>query len=114
MSRLKLTEGGKSLRITLRPKKKNSDGKLVDAKVDGVPSWTVHQGNEVVIRVTPAEDGMSAIFAPRGPGSFSVAVSADADLGEGVAPIAQFFDGDVESAIASLLEFDAEEIDAAA
>lgn len=53
------------------------------ARVDGVPVWA--SSDETVLKVTPADDGMSALIetvAPGGPAR--VTVTGDADLGEGV------------------------------
>lgn len=65
--------------------------KLVDkfgnpAPVDGAPVWSLT--NPALGTLNVAADGMSAELVPAGPlGSFSVQVSADADLGEGVKTI---------------------------
>jgi len=79
---LLLTDSQKcALAITIVDKKGNA------AKVDGVPSWS--SSDESVATVTAAEDGLSASVVAAGPlGTAQINVTADADLGEGVKPIA--------------------------
>lgn len=64
------------------------------APVDGVPIWA--SSDETVVRVTAADDGMSATITPVAPTPTDVngapipariTVTADADLGAGVVPI---------------------------
>lgn len=55
------------------------------AKVDGVPTWDC--SDSAVGSLQVADDGMSATFVSAAPGSCSVSVSVDADLGEGIKPI---------------------------
>ena len=56
------------------------------AKLDGSPAWTVISGNSQVV---VSEDGLSAtLVSSDQPGDTVIAVSADADLGEGVEEIA--------------------------
>jgi hypothetical protein len=53
------------------------------SRVDGIPQWT--QSDASIGTLTPAADGMSAVFSALGPlGLTQVAVQADADLGPGV------------------------------
>lgn len=62
-----------------------ADG-VTPAPVDGVPVWA--SSDETVIKVTPSDDGMSAVIdsvAPGGPAR--ITVSADADQGAGVVEI---------------------------
>jgi len=54
------------------------------AAVEGVPLWTVESGDATVI---PSEDGMAAMLVSGAVGDSQIAVSADADLGEGVTTI---------------------------
>jgi hypothetical protein len=58
------------------------DGKGRPAPVDGPPTWLAD--NTDVLALTPAADGMSCKVAAVGiPGTGTVQVSADADLGSG-------------------------------
>ncbi len=62
------------------------DKKGQPAPVDGIPVWA--SSDETIITVTPAADGLSAVVAAVGPlGVAKVSVTADADLGTGVASI---------------------------
>lgn len=56
------------------------------APVDGVPVWA--SSDETVLTVAAAADGLSALVSSVAPGTARVTVSADADLGAGVIPIA--------------------------
>lgn len=63
------------------------------AKVDGVPAWSA-TGDQLTL--TPAADGMSCVVTTSGTlGTAQVSVTADADLGEGVKPIAGTLDIEV-------------------
>ncbi len=64
---------------------KDKNGK--PAKVDGVPAWTIVDSSICV--VTPAADGMSALFVavPGTSGETTASVDVDADLGPGVTDI---------------------------
>lgn len=62
-----------------------TDKKGAPADVDGVPRWT--SSNELVAAVEPSADGKSATVVAGVPGTATIAVSADADLGEGVTEI---------------------------
>jgi hypothetical protein len=67
------------LKIELRPI--TATGK--PAKIDGVPVWTVTDGDKALLVVEPS--GLTATFTPvAGTESFAGEVVADADLGEGV------------------------------
>lgn len=66
------------------------DAKGAAAPVDGVPAWT--SSNPAVAAVEPSADGLSATVKAGVPGTATIAVSADADLGEGVTPIAGALD----------------------
>lgn len=64
--------------ITLAPKTAGG----AEATVDGAPTWQLTDGDATI---EVAADGLSAVIKPGTPGSLSTfAVSADADLGEGV------------------------------
>ncbi|MFH0351033.1 MAG: hypothetical protein ACHBMF_03740 [Chromatiales bacterium] len=54
-------------------------------QVEGVPVWTL--SDPLLGTLTPAVDGMSATIAHKAPGSATVEVTADGDLGAGVHPI---------------------------
>lgn len=82
------------------------DAKGNPAKVEGVPVWS--SSDPAVLAVVAAEDGMSATVTPVGPlGTAQIKVEADADLGEGVAPLITL--GDVEvvagTAVSGVLTF---------
>lgn len=70
------------------------DSKGQAAKVDGVPKWS--SSDEAVLKVTAADDGLSAKVEPVGPaGTAQIKVEADADLGAGVVPILTLVDVEV-------------------
>lgn len=52
------------------------------ALVDGIPVWA--SSDETVLRISPATDGMSAIFEAVAIGTARATVTADADLDPGV------------------------------
>jgi hypothetical protein len=61
------------------------------ARVDGVPVWTV--SDDTVATVEVSEDGLSAWVVSTGKlGTTQVAVTIDADLGEGVRAVAATLD----------------------
>jgi len=70
------------------------------ATLDGTPSWTVKEGDAIV---EPAPDGLSCTLISGTVGNSVIEVSADADLGEGVATITDTIDLAVVSAQASSL-----------
>lgn len=49
-----------------------------------VENATYKSSDESVASVVPASDGMSALVVAQGVGTYTVSVSADADLGDGV------------------------------
>ena len=61
----------------------DKDGKT--AMVDGVPIWA--SSDETVVRAVPAIDGMTGTVESVGPGVARITISADADLGAGIAEI---------------------------
>jgi len=77
---IKITNEQK-VNVTLSPK--TDSGK--PAKLDGVPTWTVVNGNDTSSTVVVAPDGMSAdLVSSDTPGDTTFLVDADADLGTGV------------------------------
>ena len=65
------------------------------ARVDGIPAWG--SSDEALLTLEVAADGMSAVALPVGPlGTVQVNVTADADLGAGIKPIAGVLDIQVE------------------
>lgn len=63
------------------------DKKGNPAAVDGIPEWFT--SNTDLLAIDPAADGLSATVSAIGPlGSGVISVKADADLGEGVTPLA--------------------------
>jgi hypothetical protein len=62
-----------------------TDSKGRPAAVDGVPVWA--SSDETVLTVIAAPDGMSAAVNTVAIGTARITVSADADLGAGVASI---------------------------
>jgi hypothetical protein len=67
--------------LTIQP----VDAKGKPAPVDGLPVWA--SSDETIITVAAAPDGMSAVAAAVAPGVARIAVTADADMGSGVAAI---------------------------
>jgi hypothetical protein len=66
------------------------------AKVDGAPKWSVSDAE--VLELVVADDGLSAKVVSKGKvGVCQVNVSADADLGDGVAEIAGVLDIEVKA-----------------
>lgn len=71
------------------------------ARVDGAPTWTVTSGTGTV---AVAADGLSAeIISGDDPGDTTYLVDADADLGEGVVPVADTITLHVAGALAANL-----------
>lgn len=61
------------------------------APVEGVPVWV--SSDPAVVAVTPSPDGMTCVAVTVGPiGTAQITVSADADLGPGVATITGVLD----------------------
>lgn len=76
------------------------------ALVDGVPEWSV--SNPDILTLEVAEGGLSAVVLANGPvGESQVSVTADADLGEGVAAITGVLDVQVKAGQAVSLSIDA-------
>jgi hypothetical protein len=64
------------------------------ARVDGTPAWST--SDATILTVEPAADGMSAVAKAVGAvGTAQVNVTADADLGEGITPLAGVLDVEV-------------------
>ena len=61
----------------------DKDGQV--APVDGVPIWA--SSDETVLRATPNADGMGGTVDTVGPGTARITITADADLGEGLATL---------------------------
>ena len=70
------------------------------ATLDGTPLWTITAG-DATVEVAP--DGLSCTLISGAVGNSVIEVSADADLGEGVATITDTIDLAVVSAQASSL-----------
>ena len=84
--------------ITLSPK--TDSGK--PAKLDGIPTW--EKTGDGLATIVVAADGLSAtLISADDPGVTQFLVSGDADLGEGVEPIADTITLDVSSATAKNL-----------
>ena len=67
------------------------DRKGNPASVDGVPAWS--SSDATLLTVEAGADGLSAVVTAVGPlGTAQVNVTADADLGGGVKPIAGVLD----------------------
>lgn len=63
------------------------DGKL--ARVDGSPTWTVDRPDAVELSATADPNTVRAkVVEPVVPGTYTVTCTGDADLGEGVVPVA--------------------------
>lgn len=76
-------------RLTLSIAPKDRDGD--PAPIDGLPSWTFHEGDPALLNLLPSEDGMSCEVSTNGLiGVGTVLCSADVDLGEGVSTIEEF------------------------
>lgn len=78
------------------------DRKGNPATVDGVPVWT--NSNPNVGDLNVSADGLSATFVAKVPGTTTVSVTADADLGAGVQSIAGAEDVVVTPAAAITIE----------
>lgn len=79
-------------KVSLAIKPVNKKGN--PAPLDGVPQWSSSDPN--VIAVTPAADGLSCVASAGATGTATVSVTADADLGAGVTPLAGTVDFDVK------------------
>jgi hypothetical protein len=72
------------------------DGAGNPAPIDRLPTWAIGGANPEVLTAEVSADGLSCQVVTVGPlGSAQVQVSADADLGEGIVPIAGTLDIDV-------------------
>ncbi len=56
------------------------------AKLDGIPVWA--SSNPNVAAAQPSADGLSCVFVAGVPGTTTISVEGDADLGDGVRAIA--------------------------
>lgn len=90
-----------SQQFSITPQFKTKSGKA--ATVDGVPTYG--SSDESVAKVVPAADGLTALVVAQGVGSYSISVSADADLGAGTRTINGSDTGDVTSAEADTVGF---------
>jgi hypothetical protein len=82
--------------VTLTANPLNAKGN--PAPVDGVPEWQID--NPALGTITPAADGMTALFkASGGPGTVIAKVIADADMGAGVRSI----EGTIEIIISAVV-----------
>ncbi|MGD9644444.1 MAG: hypothetical protein AB7U73_01955 [Pirellulales bacterium] len=83
---MKALDNEHKIRLTLAPKTPAGN----PARVDGVPVW--ESSNPDAFTVEPAEDGLSGYLISADTGaevrSGELRVTADADLGDGVRPIA--------------------------
>ncbi len=65
------------------------------ARIDGVPEW--NNSDATIVELVPAADGLTAVVTTLGPlGTVQITATADADLGQGVRPITQQADIQVE------------------
>jgi hypothetical protein len=88
-ARILMFEMTNTQKSTVRVKFLDKKGR--PAPVDGIPQWLT--SNSEVLAITPSADGMSCEFAAVGvPGSATLSVSADADLGEGNVPVGGFLE----------------------
>lgn len=72
------------------------------ARIDGVPSW--NNSDPSIVSLVPAADGLTAVVTALGPlGLTQISATADADLGQGVRPISQQADIQVEASEAVTL-----------
>ena len=79
MADIKTNEHFANVVLSINDKDKNP------APVDGVPIWA--SSDETVLRAVPNADGMSGTVEAVGPGTARITISADADMGDGVATI---------------------------
>jgi hypothetical protein len=84
--------------VTIKP----VDRKGNPAPVDGTPTWLTD--NADVVALEPSNDGLSCKVTAVGiPGTASIQVTADADLGSGVVPIVGITDVEVTPAPATTI-----------
>jgi len=75
------------------------------AKIDGVPTWTSSvPGNNGPLALFPSPDGMSCEVAWNAPGTATLTIEADADLGAGVTKITKSVDFQCGDLVAAELE----------
>ena len=79
------------------------DRKGKPAPTDGPPTYA--SSDESVATVVASEDGLSATVIAQGVGSYSISVSADADLGAGVTTISGQDSGTVSLGTATSVGF---------
>jgi hypothetical protein len=88
--------------LTIKPVDKKGNPALLD----GAPVWAT--SNSELATVTEAPDGLSAEVVAVGPlGTVTISVTADADLGSGVTPLAGSLDITVVSGAAETIEISA-------
>lgn len=84
------------------------DKKGHPAPVDGSPIWGVD--NSELVSIVPSEDGLSCEVSAVGPlGTALVSVQADADMGEGIVPVAGTLEVELVSGAATVVEITAGE-----
>src|SRR5688500_20049941 len=84
------------VRVTLSPK----TAKGAPAEVEGEPTWTVESGDATI---EPETGGLSVFIVSGNLGNSVIKVSADADLGPGVATIEDSIDITVTTTMANSL-----------
>jgi len=77
------------------------DRKGNQAPVEDI-SWA--SSDESVVRVVPSDDNLSADVVAQGPGSATVNVNADAQIGEGVQPLIGTKDYTITQGVATVIE----------
>jgi hypothetical protein len=86
-------------KVTLTLQPTTAKGKI--APVQGIPAWSI--SNPIVLSLTIAPDGMSAVATSLAVGSGVVSALADADLSAGVSQISGSLAIQVVPAMASFL-----------
>ena len=105
VSNVTLTDSQKAvLSITVLDAKKNP------AQLDGVPAWATSYETIATIDTSADPTGMSAVLFGVRPGSCTVTVTGDADLGEGVVPIVGTLDVSVTPGQAVIIAINAGEV----
>lgn len=75
------------------------------AKIDGIPTWVSSvPGNSGPVALFPSADGMSCEVAWNAPGTATVTVEVDADLGTGVTKLTKATDFQCGDLVAAELE----------
>ncbi len=85
---MKLTDSQNAV-LSIKP----VDKKGADAALDGVPVWA--SSDETIATVAADVGGLSATLTAVRPGTCSITVTGDADLGEGTTPIVGTLDVEV-------------------